>query len=209
MNLSITRAHGDLLASVKSHCEKYHYLHYWPDARSLPFAYALSLDNEERAPDSCLWGLMVLKKLQHHRQGGLFGYPDLPTAWQVLDICRIWIHPDLQQPGLNMFSRMVSRLWERVGDGHDRLCRVQSDWLAHHPPRFPELPYHIELLASYADLRHHTGTGYRAAGFKEWGTNDAKTLFVRSLPKPRVQWTPEKPVQPPLFPELGLPLRHV
>jgi hypothetical protein len=182
--------------------ERDHYLHRWPDPRSLPFAYCLNINYERLAADGRPFGLIVMKKPQHHKQQGLFGYDGLPTAWQVLDLARVWIHPGLQSSHwlglnrkgervhhtLNIFSRMVSAMSRRV----------QHDWLSHHPPVFPELPYHILLIISYCDRGHHDGTGYRAANFQKWSelTRDGqKEIYYRRLRSPLYSW---KPVQPRL-----------
>jgi hypothetical protein len=197
IDLRLIRANTpDLIAQLRQHCERDHYLHRYPDPRSLPFGYLLEYDQTLHAPDGRLWALLLFKKPQHHKQQGLFGYPDLPTAWQVLDLARVWIHPDLQQPGQNIFSRIVSLA----------LRRVQWDWLGHHPPRFPSLPYHIELVISYADLRHHTGTSYRACSFTEHSRRADKALFIRRLNPPLRSWQPQRTYQIPLFE--GIPIKH-
>jgi hypothetical protein len=169
-----------LLAAVIERCEKDHYLKRWPDPRSLPFAYVVKVDGQTHAPDGRINGLLVFKKLQHHKQRGLFGYPGLPTAWQVLDMARVWIHPDHQRPGLNLFSRAVGMAMKRV----------QRDWIDHHPPRFPDLPYHVELIVSYADYTYHRGTSYRACNFVKWGEADNKSCFIYRLKTPRWSWVP-------------------
>lgn len=179
-----------------------HYLHRWPDPRSLPFGYALLLDGACLAEDGRPFGALVFKKLQHLKQEGLFGYPGLPTDWQVLDLARVWVHPSLQAGRWwgtnrkgelalmkdNWFSRMVAMAM-RV---------VQRDWILHHPPPYPELPYHIELIVSYCDRAHHHGTGYRAAGFKYFGqtADETKDIYTRQLRRPR--WAYESP-QPKLL----------
>ncbi|HML23559.1 MAG TPA: hypothetical protein PKD09_18020 [Aggregatilinea sp.] len=195
MNITIDR---DDSFELRQHVEDYHYLHRWPDPRSLPFGYVLTVDGQRCQEDGRLSGLVVFKKPQHHRQAGLFGYPDLPTSWQVLDLARVWVHPDLQQPGLNVFSRMVGRA----------IRRVQWDWLDHHPPVFPERPYHITLIISYCELAHHDGTAYRASGFGRWGmtADGSKELYIRQLTPPRKRWRPSRPVQWPLL--SGIPLQH-
>lgn len=185
-------------AMLKQHVEKYHYMHRWPDPRSLPFGYALTVDGESLMPDGRLCGLVVMKKPQHHRQHDLFGSWPLPTSWQVLDLARVWIHPDLQQTGLNVFSQTVSRV----------LRHVQWDWLEHHPPVFPSQPYHITLIISYCELAHHDGTAYRASGFARWGiTQDGqKEIYIRHLKAPLKRWVLSTPAQLPLFE--GVPLQH-
>lgn len=183
MDLSLLRVQdASLLKVVRQHCEAYHYLQRWPDPRSLPFAYAMLTDGKLYAPDGRLNGLLVFKKLQHHKQKGLFGYEGLPTAWQVLDLARVWINPHWQQPGLHLFSRAVESAMERI----------QRDWLYHHPPVFPHLPYHLELIVSYADHRYHKGHAYQACHFKKWkpGREDM-SLYYKRLPVPDWTWRPE------------------
>lgn len=234
---------------VRETVERDHYLGRWPDPRSIPFAYCPSVDGKRTAPDGRPFGVVVMKKLQHHRQRGLFGnqyvvkisrrfnHRDrwrelgeklaslgndrpvrfnqslrdengfwlLPTGWQAVDVCRVWVHPALQAPSwagtnrkgepavhtANVFSRMLSAV----------VRRVQLDWLEHHPPVFPELPYHIELIISYCDLGHHDGTGYRASNFQKWGlTSDGtKEIYFRRLKAPRFKYEPVPEAQQSLF----------
>jgi hypothetical protein len=86
--------------------------------------------------------------------------------------------------------------------------RVNRDWLEHHPPVFPDKPYHIRLIISYCELAHHDGTAYRASGFTRWGlTSDgSKELYVRHLKQPQKSWKPAKVFQLPMF--AGVPLIH-
>lgn len=192
MDITIWRDDSLLL---REHVEKYHYLRKWPDPRSLPFGYRIEVNGSSHAGDGRLFGLLVLKKLQHHKQRSLFGYGDLPTAWQVLDLARVWIHPELQYQQANghalaIFSRAVSQLWQPVGKPDQRMTRLQADWLQHHPPVFPELPYHVRLLVSYCQLDHHDGTGYRAAGFESFGftTDGEKEIYIRHFRQPKYIW---------------------
>ncbi len=200
--------HRDLLDQVRDRCLADHYLHSWPDPRSIPFAYYAEIDGQTRALDGRLLGLIVMKKPQHHQHHRLFGYEGLPTAWQVLDLARVWVHPSLQFQRVNgqslcIFSQMVSKV----------LKRIQWDWLEHHPPRFPDEPYHIELIISYCDRDHHTGKAYRASGFTQHGySSDGRMeVYVRHLRPPLQRWTPkrlpdDKPGQLPLF--AGLPIAY-
>ena len=197
MNLTIAR---DDSAYLRQHVIKYHYLHKWPDPRSLPFAYRIEINGQRFAADGRLNGLLVLKKLQHHKQHNLFGYDGLPTAWQVLDLARVWIHPQWQGRQSNghalaVFSRAVSQLWQPVGKPDQRLRRLQRDWLRHHPPVYPELPYHILILVSYCQLDHHDGTGYRASGLQSIGaTSDGKKeIYIKRFPQPKAIWQRAQP----------------
>lgn len=219
MTLALHLATGDRLAEVRQHCEAFHYLHRWPDPRSLPFAYVLEYAGSIHASDGRLNGLVVFKKPQHHRQRGLFGYTGrmadgrpIPTSWQVLDLARVWIHPSLQTKrdghALCIFSQMIGALLRQRG--HERLAPVQRDWLEHHPPVFPDKPYHIELVISYCDLGHHDGVAYRASGFT-WNGYTAdrqKEVYFKLLKAPRADWRTltTKSAQVPLFTEMDLPL---
>jgi hypothetical protein len=202
MNALVHRATNQMLHAVRQHCESYHYLHRWPDVRSLPFGYCLQYGDSHYAPDGRLWGLVVFKKPQHHQQRGLFGFAGLPTSWQVLDLARVWVHPDLQRKqgnhSLCIFSQMVGKA----------IRRVQADWLIHHPPRYPDQPYHIEVIISYCDRAHHDGTGYRASGFTWNGytSDQTKEVYYRRLSPPLKRWQPTQPVQLPLL--VGFPLVH-
>lgn len=209
-HLSIHRATGSDLDIVRKHCELYHYLKRWPDPRSLPFAYYLQYGDKLRADDGRLWGLVVFKKPQHHQQRGLFGYVGLPTDWQVLDLARVWVHPSLQRKegahSLCIFSQMLSLLFRQ--HGHDRIAQVQADWLEHHPPRYPDAPYHIEVIISYCDLGHHNGKAYRASGFtwNGYSTDRTKEVYFKWLSTPKREWQPNGVLQLPLF--IGMPIVH-
>lgn len=204
MDIQIIR---DDSKTLIDHVEQYHYLHKYPDPRSLPFGYRIEINGSRYASsDGRLYGFLVIKKLQHHKQAGLFGYDDLPTAWQVLDLARVWVHPELQRKifnghALGVFSQAVSKLWQPVGKPDQRMSRLQADWLEHHPPVYPKLPYHIRVLISYCQLDHHDGTGYKASGFKSIGrTNDGeKEIYVRHFRQPKYVWRgvyqPELPLQ--------------
>lgn len=204
MNLFVHTVVDRTLADVREGCERDHYLHRWPDPRSLPFAYVLNVDGKHHAADGRLFGFVVMKKPQHHKQVGLFGYDGLPTEWQVLDLARVWVHPQLQRHedghALCVFSQMVSKV----------IRRVQWDWLDHHAPRYPDLPYHVELIISYCELAHHDGTAYRASGFERIGLSGdgSKEVYARRLKPPLKRWSPTRPVQYPLIADLGLPIVH-
>ena len=200
MNLTVER---DDSGQLRQTIVERHYLHRWPDPRSLPFSYRLVVDGHGFTPDGEMWGAVVFKKPQHHQHHGLFGSTGLPTGWQVLDLARVWVNPCLQRKenghSLCVFSQMVSRCARRV----------QQDWLEHHPPRFPDQPYHILLLISYCDLSHHDGTAYRASGFRWHGysRDRSKELYYRHLKKPLKRWRSTNPFQPPL-PLFDMPLIH-
>jgi hypothetical protein len=81
----------DLLWAQDTVAEK-HYLHQPVDPRARPMAYVIRHDDFRV-------GLVMLGIPHATKCTGWWGYPGLPTQWQVVDICRIWIHPDLQAGG--------------------------------------------------------------------------------------------------------------
>lgn len=179
------RVERDDSGFVRQAVIKEHYLHRWPSPLSMPFGYRLVNEDRVAAPDGRPWGVVVMKKPQHLAQRELFGYEGLPTHWQVLDLARVWIHPSLQVrrddgQALCVFSQMVGMV----------LRRVQWDWLEHHPPVFPELPYHILTIISYCELAHHDGKAYIASGFRPWGmsSDGLKEVYVRQLKAPLKRW---------------------
>ncbi len=66
-----------------------HYLHQRVDARARPMAYVLDYD-------AVPVGLVMLGIPHATRNTGWWGYPGLPTQWQVVDLCRIWLAPAVQ-----------------------------------------------------------------------------------------------------------------
>ena len=137
---------------------EHHYLHRPIHPLSIPFAYSISLDD-------VVVGTIIMAIPHFTKKKGLFGYEDLPTKWQVLQIARLWIDPKYQIKQSNGHaSNIASCAIAKV------LKRVNHDWLEHHPPKYLDQPYKIKLIISYADTSvGHQGTIYRAANFQKWG----------------------------------------
>lgn len=134
---------------------KYRYMHKAPSARSCTFGWAVTWDGKPINDQGDPYGFVIYALIHYTKLQGEFGYPGLPTNWQVLNLARLWLHDDLPRN---------SETWV-IGN---TLKLVQRRWLeVHPPPRFPELPYHIVKVISYSDLAFHTGTIYRAANFRE------------------------------------------
>ncbi len=147
-----------------------HYLHRPIHPRSLPFAYSISLDGE-------VVGTIIMATLHFTKKKGLFGYEGLPTKWQVLQIARIWIDPQHQGRQSNGHSNNIASCAIAK-----MLKRVNKDWLEHHPPKYLDQPYKIELIISYADTSvGHQGIIYQAANFQKWGeTNNNRPRHGKS-----------------------------
>jgi len=134
----------------------HHYMHRPIHQRSCPFGWAVRFDNELYQPDSKPSGFIVFASIHYTRLRGQFGYPGLPTKWQVLLLARLWLHDDLPR---NSETVVIAKA----------LKQVQRRWLEVHPPVDLSQPYQIRKIISYSDTRYHAGTIYRAANFREIG----------------------------------------
>jgi hypothetical protein len=168
-----------------------HYLHRPVHPRAHPFAYVVKRDGIPI-------GTIIMATPHFTRQRGLFGYPGLPTKWQILMVSRVWLDPSVQGRQANGHASNVASC--ALGSV---MRTVQFDWLEHHPPIYPDEPYHICLVMAYADTSiGHEGTIYKAANFTLWGEtinsrrrhttrgedNGArKLIYIYRLPKPQFE----------------------
>lgn len=118
-----------------------------------PFGWGVQYDGQDLMPDGRPAGFIVFSTLQYTRLRGEFGYPGLITQWQVLHLARLWLHDLLPFNSESYVMAQAHRM-------------VQRRWLEVHPPKFPDQPYHIRKIISYADLRFHEGTVYAAANYR-------------------------------------------
>lgn len=181
---------------------KYHYMHRRIHPRAVPFGWAVTFDGELQQADGAPSGFIIFASIHYVRLRNEFGYPGLPTKWQVLSLARLWLHDSLP---CNSETCVIAKA----------LRLVQRRWLEVHPPRFPNDPYQIRKIISYADTRFHTGTIYRAANFREVGRvvsqrrhvnsrgpgfdGDELICFVYDLQEPGWTWVPSDGYQLGLF----------
>lgn len=135
---------------------QYHYMHSPVHHRATPFGWSVQFDGESKQPDGKPNGFIIFASVHFTRLSGEFGYPGLPTKWQVLSLSRLWLHDNLPRHSATCVIGKALKL-------------VQRRWLEIHPPRFVNEPYHIVKVISYADTRYHKGTIYRAANFRYCG----------------------------------------
>jgi hypothetical protein len=142
-----------------------HYLHQYVDPRARPMVYVLQRDGIP-----C--GLVMLGIPHATRCAGWWGYPSLPTQWQVVDLCRIWLAPMVQRGGHWAKPGVVPGFLDRHGEFRPTVATwaiqqvlgmVQADRVRLWPPVYPEQPYHILLAISYHDPKFHRGVIYREA----------------------------------------------
>lgn len=160
----------------------YHYLRKPVDARCSVEAYSIDLFGFSL-------GYFLLGRAQATRCYPWYGSVDdvasgraEVTRWQVLNLARVWLSPEVQPGGWMHDARYVPGFTDRRGVFRSTLPsraiaamtdRVVVDYLLRRPPCFLNEPYELRWLLSYCDTRLHRGVLYRAAGFELYSTNAA------------------------------------
>lgn len=195
--------------------ELYHYMHRCVHPKSCPFGWSLNWQGNTLRPDGRPNAFIIYASIHYTRLKNQFGYEGLPTRWQVLSLARLWIHPDFQASGKLYDSNILPGFTDRKGVFRSTLAteimrlsleQVQRRWIEVHPPRFPDQPYHIRKIISYADTEFFSGSIYRAFGFKEIGRTISQKrhkgsrgpgmgeheliCFVYDLPEPSWSYEP-------------------
>lgn len=172
--LSLTLGTKTDLAWAQAAVKEHHYLHQPVHPRARPWVYTLATDTERL-------GLIMASIPHATRCKGWWGYPGLPTHWQVVDLCRIWLSPRLQAGGDLSRSGRVPGFFDRKGIWRPTVAswaieqvldRIQVDWVSLWPPVYPDQPYHVRLVISYQDPAYHQkGTIYRATAARPMYTD--------------------------------------
>lgn len=185
---AVARAWAERMVSER------HYLHSAPDPRGRPFCYVVRLGGE---PVGCLF--FGRPESTRCYQGGLtYGsQEDVRSGkaefdrWEVLNLSRVWYHPDVQPGGRLHAPEYLPGFTDRHGVFRSTLAsdamraafaRVGFDYLMRHPPCFVDEPYAVRAAMSYCDTNLHRGTIYRAAGMMLARTNETGI---------QTWWTPE------------------
>lgn len=142
---------------------EHHYMHRSVHCRATPFGWAVTFDSQSYQPDGAPSGFIIFASIHYTRLRGEFGYPGLPTKWQVLSLARLWLHDNLPR---NSETVVLGKVLAQKG--HNCAALVQERWLEIHPPVFPDEPYHIVKIIADSDTRYHRGTIYRAANFRQY-----------------------------------------
>lgn len=180
------------LAAAQAIVTAHHYLHAPVDARCSVEGYAVHL------PGAGDVGILLLGRPEAtrcyrrapgaaHDAAGWYGsVEDVATGraevtrWQVLNLARVWMSPDVQ-PGGRFHSpeflpgRMAAdgSFQSNLGTAAIAQLRrvITRDYLIRRPPCFLEEPYQLRWLLSYCDTRVHRGTLYKASGAELFSTN--------------------------------------
>lgn len=207
MQLSLTLGSRADLGWAQDVVVRHHYLHQPVDPRARPMVYTV-VWKEMRI------GLVMLGIPHATKCAGWWGYPGLPTQWQVVDLCRIWLSPAIQAGGEWCTPEHVPGYHDRRGTWRPTVAtwaiaqvleRVQADRVRLWPPVYPAQPYHIELAISYHDPQYHRGTIYRESHATPMYTDTAgqpvpgssgKYGWCWRLPRPDWQWSDLDDIRP-------------
>lgn len=207
MKLALKLGNKKDLAWAQATVAEHHYLKQQVDPRARPMAYIIEGFGQRL-------GLVMIGIPHATRCRGWFGYPDLPTQWQVVDLNRIWIDPRLQKGGQWCSPEIVPGFIDRKGGWRPKvaswaietaLARVQCDRISLWPPVYPEQPYHILLALSYHDPRYHKGVIYTETKALPMYTDDrgepvpgpsGKFGWCWRLPEPTWKWQDIEILQP-------------
>lgn len=166
MRLVIKLGDAADLAWAQKTVTEFHYLRQPVHPQARPMAYVVEMHDVRLG--LCIVGIPHATK---NRQW--WGYPGQPTQWQVADLSRIWLSSEIQQGGALCHPGIVPGFSDRRGIFRpttatwlirEVLRRVQVDRVAMWPPVYLDSPYHIELVVSYHDPKHHKGTIYQQSG---------------------------------------------
>ncbi len=178
---------------------EHHYLHQPVNNQAKPMVYVIEYQKERL-------GLVMAGTPHAVKCRGWWGYPGLPTQWQVLDLCRIWLSPRIQKGGdlcrpdvCPGFIGWRGKWWPAVASWaiETVLGRIQQDWISLWPPVYPEQPYHILLVISYHNPLYHKGALYRHTNALPLYTDEQQQPTVGSsgkygwcwkLPEPEWGW---------------------
>lgn len=175
----------------------FHYMHRPIHPKASPFGWRVTFDGLETCPvDDKPYGFIIFASVHFTKLKGEFGYPGLPSKWQVLSLSRLWLHSGMPHNSETCVMGKAHKL-------------VQRRWLEVHPPIDLSEPYHVVKILSFADNEYHVGTIYKAANYRATGTTKSKrrhknsrgpgmdghtlTRYIYDLPEPRWQYVPAQP----------------
>ena len=146
--------------------QHHHYLHAQVDVRCSPVAYIICLGADRV-------GCLIFGRPESTRVNGWYGSVEdvasgkcRMTRWQVLNLARVWLHPDIQPYGSRSIENAATQVIAQA------LRSIVYDYLVVRPPVWMEEPYEIREVLSYCDTNIHHGTLYRASNFQLRRIND-------------------------------------
>jgi hypothetical protein len=179
MTIRLILADDSALTWAQSQVSAFHYLHAPVDSRCSVLGYIV-MHHGERAgcllfgrPEStrCYQG-----DLTYGSQSDVAGGRAKFDRWEIVNLARVWLDPSSQGPGGWGGGWLATWAMGQV------LRRVVVDYLHEFPPCYIDEPWKLRVCLSYCDTRIHSGTIYKAAGFRLARTNaDGIQTWYRPL----------------------------
>ena len=169
MSVRLELADDRALDWAQAQISAHHYLHTPVDSRCSVLGYVVMWHGERMG---CL--LFGRPEATRCYQGDLtYGnQADITSGrahfdrWEVINLARVWLDPRIQ-PGGEWFGGYRATSFMSMA-----LRRVVVDYLQEYPPCYLDEPWKLKICLSYCDTRIHSGTIYKAAGFKLARTNE-------------------------------------
>lgn len=169
MSIRLELASEADLLWAQSAVTAWHYLHTPVDPRCSVLGYVVRYDGERagcllfgRPEATCCYQGDLTYGSQADVASGRARF----DRWEVINLARVWLDPRLQRGGV----------WYGAGDCATRfismaLQRIVVDYLHEFPPCYINEPWRLKACLSYCDTSIHSGTIYKAAGFRLARTN--------------------------------------
>lgn len=165
---------------AESMITRHHYLHRMPDPRTSYEIFSVLVGAR-------LMGALVIGRPEATRCADWYGSVEdvrtgrcAVTRWQVLNLARVWIHPEYQAGGAMCRPDVVPGFADRRGQFQSTLTSavlrvavqvIGYEYLKQRPPCFLDEPYEIKWLLSYCNTHLHRGTIYAASDFELYRLN--------------------------------------
>lgn len=148
-----------------------HYLHTPVDSRCSVLGYIVMHDGERAGcllfgrPEStrCYQG-----DLTYGSQADIASGRARFDRWEIVNLARVWFDPSSQ----GISGRAWGAKWLGTWAISQALKRVIVDYLQEYPPCYIDEPWRLRVCLSYCDTRIHSGSLYKAAGFRLARTNE-------------------------------------
>lgn len=166
MTIRIELADDRALAWAQAQVSARHYLRSPVDSRCSVLGYVLMADGERVGcllfgrPEStrCYQG-----DLTYGSQADVTSGRARFDRWEIVNLARVWLDPSCAEWGHGWLATWA------IGQA---LKHVVVDYLQEFPPCYIDEPWRLRVCLSYCDTRIHSGTIYKAAGFRLARTNE-------------------------------------
>ena len=168
MTIRLELANDSALAWAQAQVSAHHYLHAPVDSRCAVVGYVVMAHGERAG--CLLFGRPEATRcyrgdLTYGSQADVASGRAQFDRWEIVNLARVWLDPCMQVGGIWHIENLATMLISQA------LKRVVVDYLHAFPPCYIDEPWRLKVCLSYCDTRIHSGTIYKAAGFRLARTN--------------------------------------